>query len=123
MSSRVVVIVEDDPDIRELLSARVRRLGYEVETATTAEAGIRLARDLLPAVVVIDIGLPDSDGWSVIKSLANDERTAKIPVVVASIVDAQDPRPKSVRAHLVKPIERGVLEDAIEEAMTKGTES
>ena len=123
MSSRVVVIIEDDPDIRDLLSARVRRLGHEVQTATTAEAGVRLASELQPAVVVIDIGLPDSDGWSVIDRLASDERTAKIPVVVASIVDAQEPRPKTVTAHLVKPIERGVLEDAIQQAMTTGGES
>ena len=123
MKSGVVVIIEDDTDIRELLSSRVRRLGYEVETATTAEAGIRLASELQPAVVIVDIGLPDSDGWSVIDQLAADERTAKIPVVVASIVDAKDPRPKSVRAHLVKPIERGVLEDAIQQAVTDGPES
>lgn len=119
MNGRMVVVIEDDPDIRELLSSRVRRLGYEVESATTGEAGIRLARDLQPAVVVIDIGLPDVDGWSVIDQLADDERTAAIPVVVASIVDPKDPSPKSVRAHLVKPIKRGALEEAVADAMAE----
>lgn len=119
MNRRLVVMIEDDPDIRELLSSRVRRLGYEVETATTGEAGIRLACELEPAVVVIDIGLPDVDGWRVIDQLAGDERTAAIPVVVASIVDPKDPTPKTVRAHLVKPIKRGVLEEAVADAVAE----
>ena len=120
MSSRgVVLLIEDDPDIRELLAARVRRLGLEVVTATTGAAGIQAARDLAPDLLIVDIGLPDIDGWEVIDCLSEDSRTSSIPVVVASIRDPVDGN-HQVRAHLVKPISRGALEDAVMAATQGG---
>ena len=113
MSSQgVVLLIEDDPDIRELLAERVRRLGLEVVTASTGAAGIAMACDLKPDLLVVDIGLPDIDGWEVIDRLAEDDRTSRIPVVVASIRDPVEGT-RRVRAHLVKPIRRGALEDAV----------
>lgn len=106
-------MIEDDADIRELLAGRVRRLGVEVETATTGAAGIEKARQLLPSLVIIDIGLPDIDGWKVIDTLAEDELTRDIPVVVASVTDPRDENPLGVTAHLVKPIKKGDLEEAV----------
>mgnify|MGYP000424450539 CR=1 FL=1 len=111
--SAVILMIEDDADIRELLAGRVRRLGVEVETATTGAAGIEKARQLLPSLVIIDIGLPDIDGWKVIDTLAEDELTRDIPVVVASVTDPRDENPLGVTAHLVKPIKKGDLEEAV----------
>ena len=113
----VILLIEDDPDIRELLAGRVRRLGAEVHTATTGAAGIAKARELQPDLVILDIGLPDIDGWSVIDSLGEHELTRDIPVVIASIADPLDDTPRAVRAHLVKPIKKGALEDAVIEAI------
>lgn len=119
-SAAVILMIEDDPDIRELLAGRLRRLGVEVATATTGAAGLDKARELKPDLVIIDIGLPDIDGWKVIDTLAEDERTRDIPVVVASVSDPLDKNPVGVRAHLVKPIKKGDLEDAVIEALQKG---
>ena len=116
-SAPVILLIEDDADIRELLAGRVRRLGTEVHTATTGAAGIAKARELKPDLVIIDIGLPDTDGWSVIDSLSADELTRDIPVLVASISDPLEDTPRAVRAHLVKPIRKGALEDAVVEAI------
>lgn len=122
MSSRgVVLLIEDDPDIRELLAERVRRLGLEVVTATTGAAGIKMACDLKPDLLVVDIGLPDIDGWEVINRLADDDLTRDIPVVVASIRDPVAGT-REVRAHLVKPIRRGALEEAVLAATQGGAE-
>lgn len=119
-SSPVVLIIEDDTDIRELLAGRVRRLGVDVAMATTGAAGIEKARGLRPDVIIVDIGLPDIDGWRVIETLAEDETTRDIPVVVASITDPRDETPTGVRAHLVKPIRKGALEEAVVEALQEG---
>lgn len=116
-SPAVILMIEDDSDIRELLATRIRRMGVEVTTATTGAVGIDKARELNPDLIIIDIGLPDIDGWEVIDALAGDERTRDIPVVVASISDPRDENPTGVRAHLVKPIRKGALEDAVIEAL------
>ena len=113
----VILLIEDDADIRELLAGRVRRLGADVHTATTGAAGIAKARELHPDLVILDIGLPDIDGWRVIESLSEDELTRSIPVLVASIADPLDDTPGAVRAHLVKPIKKGALEEAVIEAI------
>ena len=117
--SRIVLMIEDDSDIRELLAGRVRRLGLEVVTATTGAAGLKLAREHQPDLVVVDIGLPDIDGWNVIQQLAEDERTRDIPIVVASIADPEPGKSLRIHAHLVKPIKKGALEDAILLAIRK----
>ncbi|HUR50254.1 MAG TPA: response regulator [Acidimicrobiales bacterium] len=119
-NARVVLMIEDDVDIRELLATRVRRLGVEVVTATTGATGIQTAREIKPDLLVVDIGLPDMDGWAVIEQLADDDRTRDIPVVVASIVDPVEGVSQRVEAHLVKPIKKGALEDAVMEAIQKG---
>lgn len=114
---RVALLIEDDADIRELLCARVQRLGFDVETASTGAEGLLLAVDLRPDLVIIDIGLPDIDGWGVIDQLAEDDRTSTIPVIIASVADPIEDASRTVRAHLVKPIKRGALEDAVREAL------
>ena len=120
MPNSVILMIEDDPDIRELLAGRIRRLGVEVATATTGAAGIEKARQLRPDLVIIDIGLPDIDGWKVIDTLGEDELTCDIPIVVASVADPLDERPVGVRAHLVKPIKKGELENAVIDALQQG---
>jgi hypothetical protein len=117
--ARVVLMIEDDLDIRELLASRLRRLGVDVVTATTGAAGIQMAQDLGPDLLVVDIGLPDMDGWALIERLAEDAATSEIPVVVASIVDPLEGTSPRVEAHLVKPIKKGALEDAVMEAIQK----
>lgn len=110
-------MIEDDADIRELLGGRVRRAGAEVVYATTGAAGLAKARELRPDLVIVDIGLPDIDGWDVIGALGDDDRTRDIPVVVASITDPVAEPPNGVRTHLVKPISKGALEAAVIEAI------
>lgn len=123
MSSRgVVLLIEDDPDIRELLAGRLKRLGMEVVTANTGVRGVEMAREMKPDLLILDIGLPDIDGWEVIARLADDSRTDDIPVVVASIRDPGQGTPQVV-AHLVKPIKRGALEDAVNAATHRSAES
>jgi two-component system, cell cycle response regulator DivK len=76
MMKRTVLVVEDEPDHREILSALLRHGGYAVETAADGEAGVEAALRLRPAVVLMDVSLPRLDGWVAterIKAAARDQ--------------------------------------------------
>ncbi|HLL75702.1 MAG TPA: response regulator [Pyrinomonadaceae bacterium] len=101
----LVLVIEDDPDAASLLSETLEGAGYRVRVAESGDAGLELARDTGPAVITLDIMMPKVDGWSVLQSLRADDRTARIPVVICSIVDN---RPLGYRLgasdYLVKPV-------------------
>lgn len=114
-----VLVIEDDPDIRALLTRRLARSGLEVVGAGTGEQGLDLARSEHPDLIVLDIRLPGISGWQVIEQLNADEELKEIPVLVASIVDPTEESSQSVRVHLVKPIPRGRLEEAVASALAQ----
>ena len=68
-SPRVAVIVEDDQDIRELISVILGQSGFEVHAASNGADGVRLVRDKKPAIVTLDLGLPDIDGFEVARRI------------------------------------------------------
>jgi len=76
-----ILIVEDDLDLAEMLNAYFRVQGYEVQTAAWGEEAVRLARDSAPDLVVLDIRLPDIDGYEVCRRLRTDRRTQNMPII------------------------------------------
>jgi signal transduction histidine kinase/DNA-binding response OmpR family regulator len=104
-SGPVVVVVEDDPRSLELLCLHVRRLGVEYLTARDGRAGLELIRRVGPTAVILDIQLPVLDGWDLLGVLKGDPATAKIPVVVVSMLDERG-RGLALGAaeYLVKPV-------------------
>ena len=84
---RTVLVIDDDPMVRELMERFLAKDGFRVIQATDGEEGLRLAREELPCVVTLDVMMPGSDGWSVLAHLKSDPRTAEIPVVMLTIVD------------------------------------
>ncbi len=81
------MIVDDDADSRELLSRFLTRQGYGVGTAASGAEGVRLARELRPAAILLDVIMPGMDGWDVLASLKADPALARIPVVMVTMVD------------------------------------
>ncbi len=63
----VAVVIEDDDDVRNLLSAVLRQSGFEVHAAPTGRDGVRMVREVEPDVVTVDLGLPDIDGYEVLR--------------------------------------------------------
>ncbi|HWP35864.1 MAG TPA: GAF domain-containing protein, partial [Thermodesulfobacteriota bacterium] len=102
-----VLFIEDDPDLCRLLTDALREAGYHVLTAHTAIAGLALARDRQPDLIVLDLRLPDLDGLTLLGQLHADPGTARLPVFVLS--SYFDPsvreicRTAGVRAYLSKP--------------------
>jgi DNA-binding response OmpR family regulator len=76
-----ILIVEDDLDIAEMLNAYFRVQGYEVFTVNWGEDGVRAAQTVLPDLMILDIRLPDIDGFEVARRVRTDRRTHEIPII------------------------------------------
>ena len=76
-----ILIVEDDPDVSEMLNAYFRVQGYDVFTVNWGEDGVRAGQSVLPDLVILDIRLPDIDGYEVARRLREDRRTQEIPII------------------------------------------
>jgi CheY-like chemotaxis protein len=83
MTTRVLV-VEDDPSVRTLLDSLLTGEGYDVRTASDGTAAIRLAHDVSPSVILLDVMMPDLGGVRVLEQLRTDEVLTGIPVVVVT---------------------------------------
>ncbi|MGE0595018.1 MAG: ATP-binding protein [Hyphomonadaceae bacterium] len=106
----LVIVIDDEANARDLAVRTLTPIGFAVQGARTAEAGIALARSTAPALVLLDINLPDRPGWGVISDLALDPATAHVPIVVLSI---EEDRRRSIELgaaeHLVKPATREAI--------------
>ena len=106
-----VLVIEDDPGARDLLTRFLTKEGYCVETAAGGEAGLRLARDLHPDVITLDVMMPTMDGWAVLNELKADPALADIPVVMLTIVDNKNlGYALGAADYLTKPIQRDRLQ-------------
>jgi CheY-like chemotaxis protein len=79
---RTALIVEDDDDSRYMYGLILEDSGFEVITATSGHEGLRLARDVHPDVILMDVSIPKLDGWSVTTLLKDDPATSAIPVII-----------------------------------------
>lgn len=82
MPKETILIVEDDPDIIELLHYRLEREGYPVITAMDGEAGLNEARKRKPGAILLDLMLPGIDGLEICRQLKQDEGTRDIPILM-----------------------------------------
>jgi DNA-binding response OmpR family regulator len=76
-----ILIIEDDLDVAEMLNAYFRVQGYEVFTVNWGEDGVRSCQTVHPDLVILDIRLPDIDGYEVARRLRGDRRTADVPII------------------------------------------
>ena len=77
-----VLVADDEPDVRELVSYRLSRSGYAVIEARDGEEAHRLAIESLPDCAVIDVMMPKIDGYEVTRLLRSDERTRSVPILL-----------------------------------------
>jgi adenylate cyclase len=106
----LILVVDDDETVRDVVTRYLEREGFAVATADGGREGLRLARELNPAAITLDIMMPDLDGWTVLAAIKGDPALAHIPVVLMTIVDERN-RGFSLGAtdYLVKPIDRDTL--------------
>lgn len=93
-----ILVVEDDPDIRELLSFTISRAGFDLRAAETAEEALRLLDSGLPELMVIDWMLPGMDGIDLAKYLRSDSLTSALPIIMLTARGEEIDKLKSFEA-------------------------
>lgn len=81
-TAKTIAIVDDEPDILELLSVNLDKAGYKVKTFENGEEFFAFIKNNKADLVVLDVMLPDSDGFEICKYLKNDKEYSKIPVIM-----------------------------------------
>ena len=102
-----VLVIDDEQTVRNLMRRFLAREGFDVITASNGREGIELARRLHPALITLDVLMPEFDGWSVLQALKDDPDLAQIPVLMLSILDEKQ-RGYALGAsdYMTKPFDR-----------------
>ena len=107
MAAAKVLIIDDDVAARDLMSRGLVKEGFQVFTAASGEEGIRMAKEVRPDVITLDVLMPGMDGWAVLRALKSDKEVADIPVIMVTMVDDKDMgHALGAADYLPKPIDR-----------------
>jgi len=85
-----ILIVDDDEALVDVLSHRLRQQEFDTMTAESGESGLALARSERPSLIVLDLRLPDIDGFAICEELADSPDTCEIPVIILSGMERAD---------------------------------
>jgi len=124
-----VLVVEDNRDSAESLRRLLELCGYAVTIAETAKEGLDAAKSILPDVVLCDIGLPDSDGFSLARALRKNPETSTVRLIAVTAYGKDEDKEQSKKAgfalHLLKPVSPGTLLRVLEDVprLALGSES
>ncbi len=111
---RVILVVEDDASFANILRDLAHELDFQCLISTTAEEAVNIAIQYIPSAVILDVGLPDNSGLSVLDRLKRDSRTRHIPVHVVSASDyAQTALSLGAIGYMIKPVKRQDLSDTL----------
>jgi DNA-binding response OmpR family regulator len=119
-----ILSIEDDPEMRGLLQLILERKGYHVIGVKRGELGLELLKSLKPDVLLLDLMLPDIDGWKIYGQMKADEELADVPVI---IISARDPKQDAAAGfevegddqYLQKPFEIDHLVNTVYKAVEK----
>jgi signal transduction histidine kinase/DNA-binding response OmpR family regulator len=106
-TTRPVLVIDDDEATRDLLARFLGRDGYAVATAANGEEGLRLARELNPLAITLDVMMSGMDGWAVLRALKDDRRLEPIPVIMVTMVQDQNLGfALGASEYMTKPVDR-----------------
>jgi signal transduction histidine kinase/CheY-like chemotaxis protein len=105
--STCVLVIDDDPSQRDLMRRFLTKEGFCVRSAESGEEGLRMARQILPIAITLDVMMPDMDGWTVLETLKADPTLRDVPVIMLTMVDDSE-RGLSLGAadYVTKPVNR-----------------
>jgi len=115
--SKKVLVVEDDTDNRRIVTKVLSVEGYEVVEATDGIEALTQARAQLPDLILMDLALPNMDGWEATRQLKGDARTRSIPVVALTAVamrgDEEQARAAGCDDYISKPARPSTIRDVV----------
>lgn len=118
-SRRRILIIDDIPDVAEILCSLLRHLGHEVVSAPNGIKGLARAKEFHPDVIFCDIGLPGMDGYEVARNLRRDERLKNVYLIAlsgyAQLEDIERSKGAGFNNHVAKPVDLAKLEQILEE--------
>jgi signal transduction histidine kinase/DNA-binding response OmpR family regulator/CHASE3 domain sensor protein len=119
-TKRILLVVEDDETFAGILRDLSREMGFQSLVAGTAEEALALAKDYMPDAIVLDVGLPDQSGLSVLDRLKRDVQTRHIPIHVVSGSDhVQTALSLGAVGYMLKPVKREELTDVLKKLEAK----
>jgi PAS domain S-box-containing protein len=122
-NAATILVIDDDPSVRDLLVRQLGKAGFRVETASNGQEGLHLARKLLPNAITLDVMMPVMGGWSVLSELKADPVLADIPVVMLTIVDDQNQGfALGASDYLTKPIDHKRLSKVLNHYRPKASD-
>ena len=105
-----VLAIDDDPLLHDLMKRFLAREGFRVESALGGEEGLRLAKELHPYAITLDVMMPGMDGWAVLSALKADPDLAHTPVIMLTFTDGRNlSYTLGASDYIVKPIDRAQL--------------
>lgn len=117
-----LLLVEDHEELWDFLSRRLQRRGFEVTVATDGQQGLDKAREVKPAIMLLDMNLPVVDGWTVARTLKDDPATAGIPIIALTAHAMSGDRQKAIDVgcndYHAKPVVFATLLTQIENLMS-----
>ena len=120
-----ILLVEDNEMNRDMLSRRLLRRGYEVVMAVDGKQGVLMARSEMTDLILMDMSLPEMDGWEATRCLKADEATRHIPVIALTAHAMMGDREKAIEAgcddYDTKPVEFSRLLGKIQALLERGT--
>ncbi|HVB54571.1 MAG TPA: response regulator [Candidatus Acidoferrales bacterium] len=106
-SANLILGIDDDPAALRLYQATLRGSGVEVLGAGGGKEGLRLARDRRPDCILLDLVMPDLDGFEVLSRLKSDPETAPIPVIIVSAAQITEEDKERLNGHVLAVVEKG----------------
>jgi len=111
----IVLVIDDEEEVRTVLHKYLSKLGYGVTSAKNGEEGLRLAKQVLPDVIILDVMMPKMDGWEVLSHLKADAELAHIPVIILSLMeDKSVGYSLGASDYLIKPVDREQLSKVLQ---------
>ncbi|MFL7791483.1 MAG: response regulator [Anaerolineae bacterium] len=113
-SEKVLLAIEDNEGIVRVFQSYLASYGYLVMGAMTGDEALKLAREVIPAAITLDIMMPNQDGWEILQALKSDPVTQSIPVIICSVLeDPELAHSLGAAAYLQKPISQAALLDVL----------
>ena len=108
--AKTVLVIDDDRNYLEIMDRMLRKEGFRPILSDRPESAIHLARTVKPCLILIDVQMPDTDGWMVVDTLKGSTDTAMIPLVMVSVMDRADGRTDPrIDGFITKPVDTGQL--------------
>jgi len=121
-----ILVIDDDPDMVTIISMLLKTNGHKPIGASGGKEGLKIARDILPDLILLDIMMPDIDGFEVLRELRLDSSTKEIPVIFVSAMSSAENEERAkqmgAQAYITKPYQPDKFMDTIRRASLMGAD-